>query len=1429
MAELDFRSLFESLPGLYLVLRSDAPRFTIVAVSDTYLLATNAQREEILGKSIFEIFSAHPGSSETAGVPALKRSLETVLENRVADRMPVQKYAVPRSNSEAAGSEERYWLPVNSPILGANNEVAYIVHCVDDVAMTEATRTATEAAQEQIIDILESITDAFIAFDRQWRFTYVNQEAARLLRKPRQALLGQEIWRDVFAASIVLNPRELHRAVAEQVTIEFEEFFSDLNRWLEVRAYPSANGLSVYFRDISEAKDNEAVLKRNEVRLQEHQRLLQQVTDTLPGILYVYDLTEQRNVYVNGQVTELLGYTPEQVQAMGMMLFPRLVHPDDLATFPDHVRQFYNLKDGEVLEKEYRMRSLDGQWRWFSSREIVFSRTPGGSPKQILGSAYEISDRKQAQEAFYAEKERFELAAAAVDCMIYDWNTETNLVERTEGLTRIFGYLPGEAEPTRDWWVERIHPDDLPYARDLIAASLAAGNRYAVEYRVRNKYNQYLYVLDQGFVLRDGAGRPIRVVGTTTDISDRKITERLQQFLLELHDVIQMIDDPYSIMWVVVSTVGNYFDVTRCTYGDLDSAQEYMTVEHDFCNGVASIAGNHRLDDFGPKLTSVLKQGRTLVIEDVQADPRADQEAFAAIETRALLCVPLIQQDQLVALFVLHHQQPRSWTTEDIALMEEIADRTWTAISKARMERALRQSEARFQRLATNVPGVIFRYLVRRDRSDAMPYISFSCRTLFELDFETIQQDVNTLWNLVSPEDLQSLREIIAISAQTEQPIHWEGRFVVPSGQTKWIQMVSRPDKQLDGSILWDGLLTDITSMKEIEAEREQLLGRSQQYANQLRGLTEAALVMNSMLSVEEVLQVITEQAHAIIGTHQASTSLVVNQNWAEATHAIYLSDKYAAWLNYNAEPDGSGIYASVCQLNRPQRMTQAELETHAQWRGFGHEADKHPPIRGWLAAPLTGRDGENIGFIQLSDKYEGEFTESDEDILVQLAQMASVAIENTRLYKAERIARTQAEAANRIKDEFLAVLSHELRSPLNPILGWSRLLQNRKLDPQTTAHALETIERNAKLQTQLIEDLLDVSRILQGKLSLNVCPVNLASTIEAAMETVRLAAETKSIEVRSEVIGERSQELSDASPSTPQPSPLMVAGDPNRLQQIVWNLVSNAVKFTPEGGRVDIKLERVSSESKKPRAAVNPVQPSSPASHPAEYAQITVSDTGKGIDSQFLPYIFDYFRQEDGATTRRFGGLGLGLAIVRHLVELHGGTVGATSGGEGQGSTFVVKLPILTTKTEQTKTQSNTAFLPLHASLLSGLRILVADDDVDTRELIAFVLEKAGATVVPVTSAREALETLTQLEADLLVSDIGMPEMDGYMLLNHIRSQLPDSKRQIPAIALTAYAGEFNQQKAIEVGFQNHLSKPVEPSELIMAVANLMGRTERN
>ncbi|EGK90775.1 PAS domain S-box protein [Microcoleus vaginatus PCC 9802] len=481
------------------------------------------------------------------------------------------------------------------------------------------------------------------------------------------------------------------------------------------------------------------------------------------------------------------------------------------------------------------------------------------------------------------------------------------------------------------------------------------------------------------------------------------------------------------------------------------------------------------------------------------------------------------------------------------------------------------------------------------------------------------------------------------------------------------------------------------------------------------------------------------------------------------------------AWIEL-----GEYLCGLVAQTQQQLVLNQAQISTHPNAKAISEMG-----ITAYAGQPLIAQ-GRLLGTLSFASRTRTHFTPAEIELLRSTCDQIAIALERASLNDSLQQQAEQLRQVNRIKDEFLAVLSHELRSPLNPILGWSKLLQTGKLDAAKTAQALATIERNARLQSELIEDLLDVSKILQGKLSLNMRPVDLALTVESAIETVNLASVAKSIDIRTVL----------------DPQVGQILGDSGRLQQIVWNLVSNAVKFTSAGGRVEVNLTRVGNQ-----------------------AQITVADTGIGIAREFLPYVFDYFRQKDGATTRKFGGLGLGLAIVRHLVELHGGTVVADSPGEGLGATFTVRLPLSGKVKGQENSLAGLSERSTADEPLSGMRILVVDDEPDMRDLISFLLEDAGAEVVTVAVPQEALTALTNFQPDVLLSDIGMPGMDGYMLLRQVRSLPPERGGLIPAIALTAYAGEFNQQQALQAGFHRHLAKPIEPDQLIKTIAALLSK----
>jgi signal transduction histidine kinase/CheY-like chemotaxis protein len=400
-----------------------------------------------------------------------------------------------------------------------------------------------------------------------------------------------------------------------------------------------------------------------------------------------------------------------------------------------------------------------------------------------------------------------------------------------------------------------------------------------------------------------------------------------------------------------------------------------------------------------------------------------------------------------------------------------------------------------------------------------------------------------------------------------------------------------------------------------------------------------------------------------------------------------------------------------------------------------------------------------------------------------QAEELKRAADERTRLLESEQLARRAAEAATRAKDDFLAVVSHELRTPLSAIMGWTKLLQTGTLTEQKQRHAIAVIDRNTRAQAQLIEDLLDVSRIISGKLSLDVAAVRLADIVNAAVETVRLAAEARRVAL-----------FINVAPDVPS-----VRGDPARLQQVIWNLLHNAIKFTPEGGQVELHVET--------RAGL---------------VEVEVRDTGRGIDSAFLPYVFDRFRQAESPTTRTTGGLGLGLAICRHLIEQHGGTIEVMSEGTGKGATFTVRLPILAATAGSDARKVRPAPVNGGPPDLRGVRVLVVDDDADSRELLRNAFELCRAEVLEASSAPEGLETLLRVQPRILVSDVGMPGEDGYSLMRRVRA-LPPPHGQTPAVALTAFARPEDQALAFEAGFQTHLSKPVHTESLLAAVAALV------
>ena len=668
----------------------------------------------------------------------------------------------------------------------------------------------------------------------------------------------------------------------------------------------------------------------------------------------------------------------------------------------------------------------------------------------------------------------------------------------------------------------------------------------------------------------------------------------------------------------------------------------------------------------------------------------------------------------------------------------DITDRKQAEATLQQTAAALERQVRKFDATLSTITDCVFSF----DRDGRFLYVN---QVLLDQWGVTVAEAIGqTMADLNYPADveqqvLDDLRQVLA----TRESVRNETPYTNPAGVEGYFEYILSPVLAADGTVeSVVGLSRDISARKQAEATIAQ---REAQF----RQLAEA-------------------MPQQVWITDAAGNTQYVNQQWTTYTGLTLEQTQNIHHATQVIHPDDFAVTSALWQT---ALATGTPYQAEFRLKHGATQAD-----RWFLSRAIAIRDaqGEIVQWFGTSTDIEDlRRAQAEREQLLQQAQSAREAAEN----------------ANRIKDEFLAVLSHELRSPLNPILGWTQLLQNGNLAPARQREALATIERNAKLQSQLIEDLLDLSRIMQGKLTLTATPVSLAFVIVAAVETVRLAADTKRIHITLDL----------------DPDVTPVSGDAARLQQVVWNLLTNAVKFTDSGGQVTVQLSRVVTEGSLDKAM----------------AQIRVSDTGQGISPHFLPHVFESFRQADGSTTRKFGGLGLGLAIVRQIVALHGGTVQAESSGEQQGATFLVQLPLLQASLidrEPTQAQATSE------TRLQKVTVLLVDDDTDTREFEVFLLEQQGATVIAAASGSEALQALDRSLPDVIISDIGMAQIDGYDLMQQIRSRLPSQGGLIPALALTAYAAEIDQQKALQAGYQKHLTKPLEPAQLISAIIALLG-----
>ena len=616
---------------------------------------------------------------------------------------------------------------------------------------------------------------------------------------------------------------------------------------------------------------------------------------------------------------------------------------------------------------------------------------------------------------------------------------------------------------------------------------------------------------------------------------------------------------------------------------------------------------------------------------------------------------------------------------------------------------------------------------------------------------------------IVHPDDLSENVRVWSHAIETGQPFELEQRFRSTEGENRWHLSRALPKRGTDGKVeMWVGSNTDVHHIKQTEAELAQKLESERLAAERLGQVARAAQALNAELSLQGIAEILVEESRHILKSHQAVVSLTDGEMWEQAITTVSLSDKYADYRNYEARPDGSGIYALVCQNNKPMRLNQADLEAHPAWKGFGGEKHRHPPMNGWLAVPLVTHDGRNLGLIQLSDKLDGEYTADDEAILTQLAVIASVGIENARLYEALR-------EQDQRKDEFLAMLAHELRNPLAPLRSGMDLLM-RPIAQDNTTHIHNMMDRQLKHLACLVDDLMDISRVSRGKIELHRERVAVGSIVEAAVESSQPLLTLKRHRFTYHL---------------PE-KPLWIEGDVVRLTQVLCNILNNAAKYTPEGGEVSLSVQ-----CKR------------------DSVVIRVADNGIGISATELSRVFDLFTQVDQDPMRTQCGLGIGLALVQKLVLMHGGQVMAESPGLGEGSVFTVALPLIAPIESPI---SESPAVPASEEV-PPRQVLVVDDNKEAADALGMLLKSLGHEAKVLYLGQDALNCIKDYTPDLIILDISLPDISGYEVAQRLRQHTRLSHTIIAAFS--GWSTSTHRNKVRESGFDCDLTKPLDIAKL--------------
>ncbi|MDQ6802360.1 MAG: PAS domain S-box protein [Acidobacteriota bacterium] len=957
-----------------------------------------------------------------------------------------------------------------------------------------------------------------------------------------------------------------------------------------------------------------------------------------------------------------------------------------------------------------------------------------------------------------------------------------------------YEYTGTTFEQMQGWGWQSVHdPEMLPKVVERWRHSIETGTPFEMEFPLRRHDGSFRWFLTRVNPLRDGDGNIVRWVGINTDVDDRRQHTRTLERLSEIGRTISADLDVHSVLQAVTDAAT---ELSGAQFGAFfynvvnDAGESYMLF------AISGVPREHFSKFPMPRNTAIFAPTfageKTVVLDDVRKDPRFGRSAPyhglppGHLPVVSYLAVPVVSRggEVLGGLF-FGHPQPGVFTQQSAQVVEGLAAQAAVTLDNARLyqrilaDRSLiRQSEERYRSLveASPTPQAV-------GSSDPEGYVVEDSPSWRALTGQSFHEMRGRGWiDAVHPDFREATIAELEGAIAERRIYQMEFRLRLKDGTYRWFASKGVPVYDENGGLReWIGTTTDVDQRRSTEEH--------------LRFLARANELFASSLDYQTTLTNLTQAAVPALADWCA-VDMAGKGDWPYERLAVAHVDPAKielAWEIYRkfppdaaVDPIAAAIRSGKSQLVRdiPDELLRSVTSSDEHYR-----IAKDLGLVSWMVVPLPGRRGSLGAITFVSSDSKRLFTELDLVHAEEFARQASVAIENAMLYR-------DAQEANRAKDDFLATLSHELRTPMTAILGWSRMLQEGGLDEATYSSAIESILRSAHAQALLIDDVLDMSRIIAGKMQMDPQAVDVIDVVQAAMRTIQPAADAKGVAL----------ELQQ------RPGASLVTGDPNRLQQIIWNLLSNAIKFTPREGQVIARVEQSGS-----------------------FVRVRIRDTGKGIAPSFLPHVFEPFRQAENVTTRTQGGLGLGLAIVKELVGLHGGNISAHSDGEGKGATFTVELPVRAVHgveathraslerytAERGRDQVAGALYPS----LEGVRVLFVDDQDDARMLVKTVLVRCGAHVSTAASVADAITHLDGDETDIVVTDIAMPDADGFSLIDYVRNI---RKLTLPVIAMTAFGHPSDQEKILTAGFSGYLKKPVEPIDLARELHSIVQRTSR-